>query len=136
MNKILNPLLLIAAIFIVCSCTFESRISNAAYVDSWDSFAPHAQLELETSPMGATIEILNEENEWTTVGSTPNIRPIVLEATGKTYIFRVSKRGYYDEVVRVSLNQRNAHITVPLRKDVFVDPEDYMHTDFKKDTKR
>ncbi|MCK6439954.1 MAG: PEGA domain-containing protein [Planctomycetes bacterium] len=109
---------------------------DSSYVDSWDQYAPQRRLTIESDPEGAMVEIFDENKDWITVGSTPTLKPLLLEATGKVYLIRISKQGYYSEVKRVALQHGDVHMKVSLRFDEFADPADYMNTEYRRDKGR
>ncbi|GIK51337.1 MAG: hypothetical protein HUU03_09735 [Planctomycetaceae bacterium] len=103
--------LLLALGFFACGCASSqarpSRVGeiglNSAYERAlsaennarrtYEFSAPKTGALIRSEPPGATIEWLNHDGTWVTVGSTPS-KQIVIEATGKPELFRVSRLGF------------------------------------------
>jgi hypothetical protein len=58
--------------------------------------APKTGAVIRSEPPGAIVEWLNRDGKWVTVGSTPT-KQIVIEATGKPELFRISRDGYISQ---------------------------------------
>ena len=111
--------LIIAAACSLAGCVTAANDADTRFMkDRYDWNVPHGKVFIETSPQGALLEIYQDE-EWMVVGSTPCEKPIMLEATQKPHLIRVTKPGYYPEVHRVVLPgaTRDTHINIPLRVD-------------------
>lgn len=115
---------------LLCSlsaCVTQSNEKDAEYFDRWDWRVPHGVVNLYSEPPGALIEMYNDWGNWVSVGSTPNNPGIKLEATGRKYLVRLTKPGYYPEVhwVAIQPGNRNLSITYPLKRNVYDNPEKY-----------
>jgi histidinol-phosphate/aromatic aminotransferase/cobyric acid decarboxylase-like protein len=75
----------------------ERAVLSSMAAEAWyDSRTPKTGALINSSPPGALVEWLNRDNIWVTVGSTPSIE-IVIEATGKPELVRVSMPGYMSQ---------------------------------------
>lgn len=63
----------------------------------YDYKAPKTSAVFHSNPPGALVEWYNEDGIWVAVGSTPS-RDVVIEATGKPELFRVSLAGYLPQI--------------------------------------
>jgi hypothetical protein len=75
----------------------ERAVMSSMAAEAWyDSRTPKTGALINSSPPGALVEWLNRDNVWVTVGSTPSLE-IVIEATGKPELVRVSMAGYMSQ---------------------------------------
>ncbi len=73
---------------------YERALSEQSNVRHTYEFNAHKTgAIIRSEPPGAVVEWMNKEGMWVVVGSTPT-REIVIEATGKPELFRVSREGY------------------------------------------
>ncbi|MCB9933594.1 MAG: hypothetical protein H6841_09250 [Planctomycetes bacterium] len=63
----------------------------------YDYTAPKAGATIRSNPAGALIEWYNDEGIWVSIGNTPT-NDIVIEATGKPELFRVSAPGFLPQI--------------------------------------
>lgn len=63
----------------------------------YDYKTPKAGATIRSNPAGALVEWYNDEGIWVSVGNTPT-EEIVVEATGKPELFRVSAPGFMPEI--------------------------------------
>ncbi|MBE7493104.1 MAG: hypothetical protein HS108_15290 [Planctomycetes bacterium] len=61
--------------------------------DAYENMTPKTVVRFVSNPPGAEVEWYNDDGLWVTVGSTPS-REVVIEATGKPELFRISLPGY------------------------------------------
>jgi hypothetical protein len=61
--------------------------------DTYDFRAPKVAARIRSNPSGALVEWQNADGLWVSVGNTPT-RGVIIEATGKPELFRVSAPGY------------------------------------------
>lgn len=74
--------------------TQQRAVQAALAAEAWyDSRTPKTGAMINSIPPGAMVEWLNQDREWVTVGTTPSLE-IVIEATGKPELVRVSMPGY------------------------------------------
>ena len=64
-----------------------------------------------SNPPGANVEWFNDDGIWVSVGSTPS-REVVVEATGKPELFRVSLQGYLPQTRWVAATPSSQGVTV------------------------
>jgi hypothetical protein len=75
----------------------ERAVMSSMAAEAWyESRTPKIGALINSSPPGAMVEWLNRDNVWVTVGSTPSLE-IVIEATGKPELVRVSMPGYMSQ---------------------------------------
>ena len=74
---------------------------------------------IRSEPPGAVVEWMNRDGMWVVVGSTPT-KEIVIEATGKPELFRVSREGYLPQTQWVAStgSSRNIDILFELQQDL------------------
>ncbi|MHC4839535.1 MAG: hypothetical protein ACYTDT_01055 [Planctomycetota bacterium] len=135
MNRI-TLLLLGVVLTLVCSCASQGRASqvgeiglNSSYEAArnaelfsqnfYDYKTPKVGVNFESDPEGAMVEWHNDDGMWVTVGSTPT-EEVVIEATGKPELFRISQTGYLSQVRWVATlpNVEEVTIKVQLEKDL------------------
>jgi hypothetical protein len=76
------------------SSRYEAEFAAQRAAENFYEFhAPKTGAVIRSTPPGALVEWYNKEGIWVAVGNTPT-REIVIEATGKPELFRVSKGGY------------------------------------------
>lgn len=73
---------------------FERALSEQSNVrNTYEYNARKTGAIIRSEPPGAMVEWMNKDGMWVVVGSTPT-REIVIEATGKPELFRVTREGY------------------------------------------
>lgn len=73
---------------------FERALSEQDKVrNTYEYNARKTGAVIRSEPPGALVEWLNGDGIWVVVGSTPT-KEIVIEATGKPELFRVSREGF------------------------------------------
>jgi hypothetical protein len=63
----------------------------------YDYRTPKAGAVIRSNPAGALVEWYNNDGIWVAVGNTPTSK-IVVEATGKPELFRVSAPGFMSQI--------------------------------------
>lgn len=61
--------------------------------DHYDQVVPRTSTVIRSNPPGALVEWFNDEGTWVAIGNTPTSE-VVIEATGRPELFRVSAPGY------------------------------------------
>lgn len=128
----------VAMAFACTACAQHREIREHAKpqpTDLWDSNVPFANLIVRSKPRGAMVETLNGEGEWVTVGTTPIDPGLRMEASGRSYMIRLSKPGYFREVLDVAVMPGTRHaqvVEVDLRKDEISSAEDYWQLEHPK----
>lgn len=81
--------------------------------------APKTGALIRSEPPGALVEWLNGDGIWVTVGSTPT-KQIVIEATGKPELFRVTREGYIGQTrwVASTGGRNNIEVMFDLQPDL------------------
>ncbi|MBX3473226.1 MAG: hypothetical protein KF754_02505 [Planctomycetes bacterium] len=123
--------LLAALCFVFAGCASQVRPSKVGDVGGVDRMQERAlQAELRTrdayeyrtpktgakfisNPAGANVEWYNDEGIWVSVGSTPS-REVVIEATGKPELFRVSLPGYLPQTRWVAATPSSKGVTIEI----------------------
>lgn len=77
----------------------------------YDSRTPKTGAMFESSPPGAQVEWFDNNGRWITVGTTPSLE-IVIEATGKPELFRVSMPGYLSQTRWVAATRGSRAVRV------------------------
>ncbi|MBZ0136598.1 MAG: hypothetical protein K8I27_09520 [Planctomycetes bacterium] len=67
----------------------------------YDYKTPKAGAVIRSNPAGALVEWYNDDGIWVAVGNTPT-EQVVIEATGKPELFRVSAPGFMPAIRWVS----------------------------------
>jgi len=127
MKRIAFILVALLCAGVAASCVRQSKERDVEYFDRWDWRVPHGQIFLHTDPPGALIEVFDDYGNWVAIGSTSTNPGIKIEATGKKYLVRLSKPGYYPEVHWVAMEPGNriSNIMFPMTKNVYTDAEKY-----------
>lgn len=79
--------------------------------DHYDAMIPKTGARFLSNPPGANVEWFNDDGIWVSVGSTPS-REVVVEATGKPELFRVSLQGYLPQTRWVAATPSSKGVTV------------------------
>lgn len=103
----------------------ESRPSGAARLAtrySYDFQAPSVEVIFKSKPEGALIEWRNDDDNWVALGPTPS-EDVLIEATGKPELFRISHSGYMSQSRWVSTipSAKAVEVHVVLEKDLAPD---------------
>lgn len=77
---------------------------------------PKAGAIIRSNPAGALVEWYNSDGQWVSVGNTPT-QEIVIEATGKPELFRVSAPGYMSKIRWVATTPSAEGVTVEFTLD-------------------
>ena len=90
--------------------------------DRYEYRTPKIGALFNSIPPGADIEWLNDDRVWVTVGTTPSLE-IVIEATGKPELFRVSMPGYLPQTrwVAATPGSANVAVNIELQRDLALD---------------
>jgi len=99
---------------------FERALSEQDKVRyTYEYNARKAGAVIRSEPPGAIVEWMNREGIWVVVGSTPT-KEIVIEATGKPELFRVSREGYLPQTQWVASTggSKNVDIMFELHQDL------------------
>lgn len=91
----------------------------------YDYVAPKASATIRSNPEGALVEWYNKDGIWVAVGTTPAYE-IVIEATGKPELFRVSKDGYLSQTKWVAAVSGTPRVDVEFVLNRDLDP--FQHT--------
>lgn len=83
--------------------------------------APKASATILSNPEGALLEWYNHEGVWVAVGTTP-VHEVVIEATGKPELFRVSKDGYLPQSRWVAAVSGTPTVAIEFFLDRDLDP--------------
>lgn len=79
----------------------------------YDYQTPKAGAVIRSNPAGALVEWYNDDGIWVAVGNTPT-DSIVVEATGKPELFRVSAPGFMPEIRWVAAMPSNEAVVVQI----------------------
>jgi hypothetical protein len=107
-------MLLCAAVVALAGCATQKRpaqvgetgynpreerliIAEEEAKDYYDYKTPKTGAVIRSNPAGALVEWYNDDGIWVSVGTTPTL-DIVIEATGKPELFRVSAPGYLPQI--------------------------------------
>lgn len=90
--------------------------------DSYENMTPKTGAKFVSNPPGASVEWYNDEGIWVSVGSTPS-REVVIEATGKPELFRISLPGYLPQTrwVAATPSSKGVTIEVSLQRELATD---------------
>ncbi|MBX3458421.1 MAG: hypothetical protein KF696_00485 [Planctomycetes bacterium] len=77
----------------------------------YDYKAPKTAAIFQSRPPGALVEWYNNDGIWVAVGNTPS-REVVIEATGKPELFRVSLAGYLPQIKWIAATPGSSGVTV------------------------
>ena len=77
---------------------------------------PKAGAVIRSNPTGALVEWYNNDGTWVSVGNTPT-QDIVIEATGRPELFRVSAPGYLPQIRWVATTPNSEGVTVNFELD-------------------
>src|SRR5690606_11450259 len=112
---------------------FDSRYeaehsARRAALNYYDTRAAKTSAVIHSTPVGALVEWQNREGIWVAVGNTPT-SPIVIEATGRPELFRVSAPGFLPATQRIAAPPSTQGIRVdftlvpelPLSQRIFTD---------------
>jgi hypothetical protein len=72
---------------------------------------PKAGAKILSNPAGALVEWYNDDGQWVSVGTTPT-EDVVIEATGRPELFRVSAPGYMPAIRWVAVTPSSEGVTV------------------------
>ena len=84
----------------------------------YDYKTPKAAAVIRSSPAGALVEWYNDDGIWVSVGNTPTAQ-VVIEATGKPELFRVSSPGYISQIRWIASMPSSEGVTL----EVELEPE-------------
>lgn len=79
--------------------------------DAYENMTPKTGAIFHSNPPGANVEWYNDEGIWVSVGATPS-REVVIEATGKPELFRVSLPGYLPQTRWVAATPSAKGVTI------------------------
>jgi len=79
--------------------------------DTYEYMTPKTGAKFLSNPPGASVEWFNDDGIWVHVGSTPS-REVVIEATGKPELFRVSLPGYLPQTRWVAATPSAKGVTI------------------------
>lgn len=87
--------------------------------DYYEYKIPKTVATIRSSPDGALVEWYNSDGQWVSIGNTPT-EQIVIEATGKPELFRVSAPGYLPEIrwVAATPNSEGVDVEFQLEPDL------------------
>lgn len=114
--RLLVPLCLV--LFVCAGCATQERKNEVGEIgfnprheterhaemharNYYDYKTPKAGATIRSNPAGALVEWYNSDGIWVSVGNTPT-QQIVVEATGKPELFRVSAPGFMPEIRWIS----------------------------------
>jgi len=86
--------------------------------DYYAYHTPKVGARIRSNPSGALVEWYNEDGLWVSVGNTPTLG-IIIEATGKPELFRVTAPGYLAQTRWVAATPGSEEVVV----EFFLDPE-------------
>jgi hypothetical protein len=92
--------------------------------DYYDYKTPKAGATIRSNPAGALVEWYNSDGIWVSVGTTPTLE-IVIEATGKPELFRVSAPGYLPQIRWVATTPNSEGVVVSFELDRELDYDRY-----------
>jgi hypothetical protein len=92
--------------------------------DYYDYNTPKAGATIRSNPAGALVEWYNPDGIWVSVGTTPTLE-IVIEATGKPELFRVSAPGYLPQIRWVATTPNSEGVVVSFELDRELDYDRY-----------
>jgi hypothetical protein len=84
--------------------------------DYYDYKTPKTGAIIRSNPAGALVEWYNPDGIWVSVGTTPTLE-IVIEATGKPELFRVSASGYMPQIRWVASMPNSEGVVVSFELD-------------------
>jgi hypothetical protein len=84
--------------------------------DYYDYNTPKTGAVIRSNPAGALVEWYNGDGIWVSVGTTPTLE-IVIEATGKPELFRVSAPGYLPQIRWVATTPNGEGVAVSFELD-------------------
>ncbi|MCA8913969.1 MAG: hypothetical protein KDB90_01055 [Planctomycetes bacterium] len=82
----------------------------------YDYITPKAGAVIRSNPAGALVEWYNGDGTWVAVGNTPT-EDIVIEATGKPELFRVSAPGFLPQIRWVATTPNSEGVVVSFELD-------------------
>src|SRR5687768_17860458 len=85
---------------------------------------PKAGASIRGNPAGALVEWYNPDGIWVSVGTSPTLE-IVIEATGKPELFRVSAPGYMPQIRWVATTPNSEGVVVSFELDRELDYDRY-----------
>ena len=92
--------------------------------DYYEFKTPKTAAVIRSNPAGALVEWYNSDGIWVSVGNTPTL-DIVIEATGKPELFRVSAPGYLPEIRWVAATPSSEGVTVSFELERELDYDRY-----------
>ncbi|MCC7508958.1 MAG: hypothetical protein IT464_06255 [Planctomycetes bacterium] len=121
-------LMLAGTLLLTAGCATQSRPSRVGEIgvntryeaelaaerearEFYEYKAPKTGALIRSNPPGALVEWYNENGVWVALGNTPS-REIVIEATGKPELFRVSLNGYLTQIRWVAATPSSEGVTV------------------------
>lgn len=99
---------------------FERALSEQSKVrHTYEYNARKTGTIIRSEPPGALVEWMNRDGMWVVVGSTPT-KEIVIEATGKPELFRVSSEGYLPQTQWIASTggRNNVEVMFELQPDL------------------
>lgn len=81
--------------------------------DAYENHTPKTNARFISNPAGANVEWYNDDGIWVSVGSTPS-REVVIEATGKPELFRISLPGYLPQTRWVAATPSSKGVVIEL----------------------
>jgi hypothetical protein len=126
-------LMLLCAVVLMAGCATQKRPSQVGEVgynpreerslaaeeeaqDYYDYKIAKTGAIIRSNPAGALVEWYNSDGIWVSVGNTPT-REIVIEATGKPELFRVSAPGFIPQTRWVAATPNSEGVTVSFELD-------------------
>lgn len=129
-------MLLCAAAVLLAGCATQKRPAQVGEVgynprherveaagqeakDYYEYMTPKAGAVIRSNPAGALVEWYNSDGIWVSVGTTPTLE-IVIEATGKPELFRVSAPGYLPQIrwVATTPNSEGVEVAFELEREL------------------
>lgn len=96
---------------------YQRRLSvEREAMNYYDYRTPKTTAVIRSNPAGALVEWYNSDGQWVAIGNTPT-RDVVIEATGKPELFRVSAPGYLPEIRWVATTPSSEGVDVQFQLD-------------------
>lgn len=89
--------------------------------DEYQYQIPKTSAFIESDPKGALVEWLNPDGFWVVVGNTPT-EGVVIEATGRPELFRVSASGFIPETRWIAATPGSDHVRVRMHLEPDLPP--------------
>ena len=90
----------------------------------YDYNTPKAGAIIRSNPAGALVEWYNADGQWVAVGNTPT-EQIVIEATGRPELFRVSAPGFMSQIRWVAATPNSEGVDIEFTLDPELPNERY-----------